>query len=484
MFEPQRIICSLLLFVICAAAACAAQAASVAQGAPAVDAARQADAGFYVWHDQQGNWRVRLLGGNRSHAFTASVWATKPFWSVGGVALESGDVLERPSPQAIKLRFSVAGADQDGIDFTLPGDAGICIDGWGTLGRAMRLGAGRAPAEGPVDLRGTGACGGFGQPASSPSAPSSPGGDAAGARGLKYNPGHYIAMTAWDGRATMIQAMQPGVRGIHKRYLWKDLEPRSGVYDFSGIAADLQIVADHGRQLVVIIEDKTFQGGKPLPAYLDRMNLRNQGGGFTAKRWDPLVITRMAALTRAMGARFDGHANFEGIAFQESAPSLSDQVLNANGYTAEKYRDALAQVLINARAHFPSSQVFWYMNFLPRNQGYIRQVANRVAAHGIVMGGPDVLPDDGALVTMSYPYYPEFKGRLKLFASMQYDSYAHRRKGAGTRYWTMPEMFRYARDRLHANYVFWTRQPKPQYQGSYDWTHALPVIRSNPSFNQ
>ncbi len=478
MYKPQQIICSFLLFVFFAAVACAAQAATVAaQGAPSINPARQGDAGLYVWHDNQGNWRVRLLGGNRSHAFTASIWATKPFWSVGRFALEAGDTLDRPSAQAIKLRFSVAGADQDGIDFTLPGDAGICIDGWGTLGRAVYLGAQRTAAEGPIDLRNSGACGGFGQP----SQPTTP--DTSGKR-LKYNPGHYVAMTAWDSRATMIQAMQPGVRGVHKRYLWKDLEPRSGVYDFSAIAADLQIVADHGRQLVVIIEDKTFQGGKPLPAYLDRMNLHNQGGGFTAKRWDPLVITRMAALTKAMGARFDSHPNFEGVALQESAPSLADQVLNSNGYTPEKYRDALVQMLINARAHFPTSQVFWYMNFLPRNQDYIRQIANRVATQKIAMGGPDVLPDDAPLVTMSYPFYREFKGKLTLFASMQYNSYAHRRKGQGTQFWTMPEMFRYARDSLSANYIFWTRQPKPQYQGSYDWTHAMSVIRSNASFNQ
>ena len=36
----------------------------------------------------------------------------------------------------------------------------------------------------------------------------------------------------------------------------------------------------------------------------------------------------------------------------------------------------------------------------------------------------------------------------------------HETSGYSTKYWTMPELFRYARDKLHVNYMFWVRIPK------------------------
>ena len=303
---------------------------------------------------------------------------------------------------------------------------------------------------------------------------------------VKFHPGHYIAMNDWDNQAAMIGAVRPGVRGIHKRYMWKDLEPAFGQYDFSQIASDLDLMADHGMQLVVMIEDKRFSDIVPTPAYLwDEHTLRHGGGGYIAKRWSPWVVERMGALTQAMGERFDGHPNLEGIAFQESATSMTMASLNANGYTPEKYRDALIQMLASAKAHFPRSRVFWYMNFIEGNNGYLAHVAEAVAPHGITMGGPDVLPDNASLNRHAYPLYRLFKDRMTLFGSMQYVAYnhVHLDKSRPTKYWTMQELFEFARDELHVNYVFWTRKPFRDPADSYLWTDALPVIRDNPHFN-
>ena len=52
-----------------------------------------------------------------------------------------------------------------------------------------------------------------------------------------------------------------------------------------------------------------------------------------------------------------------------------------------------------------------------------------------------------------------------------------------TKYWTMPELFRYARDQLHVDYMFWVRVTSPSVTNSYDWSDALPVIEYNPTFN-
>ena len=91
---------------------------------------------------------------------------------------------------------------------------------------------------------------------------------------------------------------------MHKRYTWKELEPTLGSYDFSRIASDLQIAADHGMQLIVMIEDKSFNDTKPTPSYLWGANtLWHLPSGWVAKRWAPYVVTRLIALCQALGKR-------------------------------------------------------------------------------------------------------------------------------------------------------------------------------------
>ncbi len=302
----------------------------------------------------------------------------------------------------------------------------------------------------------------------------------------KYRPGHYIAMNRYDDHPAIINAVKPGVVGMQIRYTWASLEPSFNQYDFSNIRADLALLAAQGMQLVIFVEDKSFTAEIPTPPYLRNHTLANRHNGYTSMRWQPYVVTRLNLLLEALGKEFDDHPNVEGIALQESALSLDDAPLEANGYTPEKYRDALLSNLRAAARHFPSSQVFWYMNFLQGKQDYLRDIAFAVAPLGVAVGGPDVLPDDIYLQTHTYPMYEEFKGKMTLFNSMQYNSYNHRHKHSSypTKYWTMAELFRFARDRLHVNYLFWNRKAWKDPEDSYSWQQALPVINSNPSFNR
>ncbi len=303
----------------------------------------------------------------------------------------------------------------------------------------------------------------------------------------KFNPGHYISMNRYDKQSDMVNALKPGVAGIQKRYYWKQLETSYGVYDFSLVLSDLDILAAQGSRLVVFIEDKTFNGEIPTPDYLQAdYTLKNRNRGYTAKRWDPYVITRFKALIAEMGRQLDKHPALEGIAIQESSLSLDNTILNANGYTPEKYRDGLIDVLTSAAGDFPTSQVFWYMNFFAQHQSYIRNIAYAVAKAGVTVGGPDVLPGEYSLETHCYPMYDDFKGKMVLFNSMQYNSYDHPHEGSeyATKYWTMGEMFRFARDKLHVQYLFWNRKvSKGGAPDSYNWLDALPVIENNPLFN-
>lgn len=283
----------------------------------------------------------------------------------------------------------------------------------------------------------------------------------------------------------MLNSIEPGVVGFMKRYTWRSLEPSLGVYDFSELQDDLNTAASQGMHLIAMIEDKTFTLERPTSAYLDAYTLRNRAGGYTVVRWSPYVVTRWKALVKAIGQRFDGNSAFEGIATQETALGFDDATLNANGYTPEKYRDSYIDILSDASVTLPTSRVFWFMNFFPRKQDYIGSVASAVASKGVVMGGPDVWPDSKSLQSVTYPFYDQFAGKMPLFGQVEPVCYSlpHMSGTYSTKYWTMPELFKYARDNLYVNYMFWVRVPKPNPSDAYTWLDAVPVIGNNPTFN-
>ena len=300
----------------------------------------------------------------------------------------------------------------------------------------------------------------------------------------KYDPGHYIAMGRGDSaQSTMTASIKPGVTGIMKRYTWRSLEPTRGNYDFTEIKRDLDWASAYGMKLIVMVEDKTFMLERPTPAYLDTLTPRNRAGGYTALRWNPTVVERMKALLQALG-RFDTHWAFQGVALQETALSFDDTILNKYAYTPEKYRDAYIGVLTTGANAMPNSRMFWFMNFFPRQQEYIASVASAVAGKGVIMGGPDVLPDDWALKKHTYAFYDRFRDKMPLFGQVEAMCYSHphRTSGYRTKYWTMAELFRFAREEMHVDYMIWVRMPKPTVSGGYDWTDALPVIANTPSW--
>jgi hypothetical protein len=110
-----------------------------------------------------------------------------------------------------------------------------------------------------------------------------------------------------------------------------------------------------------------------------------------------------------------------------------------------------------------------------------------VAPKGVAFGGPDILPDAADLKNVVYPRYNIYKDQMTLFNSVQNDSYAHLHKDKSypTKYWTPQELYVFARDELHVNYLFWTKKRDIDRgdEGSYTWKDALPVIRNNPVIN-
>jgi hypothetical protein len=436
--------------------------------------------GLYVWRVSGTNqYRARLVAGDGQHLFEGRFETPNYIDGVQRIDLEREDSVTRPDGRKLGVYMKAWRGGLDGVNFRVTNNGGLCLRAWNGAG-PVRVGSGAVWQKPPVDLTGNGACG-----------TDSGGGGSGGnwTSGRKYHPGHYVALLRkQDSQSIMAASVKPGVTGFVKRYTWRELEPTLGNYNFGGIASDLQFVQSQGMRLIILIEDKTFVWEKPTPGYLQgwEHTRPNRQGGFTAVRWHPYVVARMKRLHRALGGRFNSHPNFEGVATVESAPSLSNTVLNSTNYTPEKYRDALIEVLTDAANAMPNSRVFWFMNFFPRNQSYIAAVARAIAPLGGIMGGPDILPDSHSLKEMTYPFYDQFDNQMPLFGQVETECFAHLHKDSWypTKYWTMPELFRFARDKLNVNYMFWMRQPNSAHYNSYNYFDTLPVIANNPNFNR
>ena len=453
--------------------------------APAAYASTVPDGGLLVTRLNTEQWEITLIGGDSRREFSGSLTSSVPFYSSSGVHLESSDLVTLTSTSVLTMKLEAGAGRQDVARFSVSMKAKLCLRGSGTpiyVGESLRE-ATRVSA--PVALNGVDACG------TSATAFTTTSTQALATGTRKFNKGHYIAlMSCCDSTKVMAASLKPGVKGFMKRYRWKELEPTQGNYNFSEIQSDLTWAAANGVQLVVMIEDKSFKSGtpeNPAPSYLVKYSAANMGGGHTMIRWNPTVVSRFKALVTALGARFDSHRAFEGIATQETAPSLSGTALNAHGYTPEKYRDAYIAMLTTAAAAMPTSRVFWYMNFMPGNNSgsYLAAIAAAVAPKGVVMGCPDVAPDSKALQTRTYPLFDQFKGKMPMFGQVEGLVYRHLHETSGysTKYWTMTEIYNFAKNEMHANYMFWVRITVPNPKDSNDYYDALPVIAKYPVIN-
>jgi hypothetical protein len=432
--------------------------------------------GLLITQVNSQQWQIRMTSATAASRFSGVVESDMQITGVQTVGLESADSANLLTPTSLGATFTVWPRGTDGVDFTIAAGAKLCLRDTGSSGVPMYVGTSlqnALPVTAPVALAGTDACNGTtgGPPPPGP---------------RKLHAGHWIVMDRGaDSQVLMQDAVRPGVVGIVKRYTWLSLEPTEGAYHFSTVASDLAWAAANGMRLIMFIEDKTFVFERPNPPYLDAYTPRNRAGGYTMVRWAPTVVTRFNALVKALGAQFDSNKNFEGIATQETSLSLDAPTLKAFGYTPEKYRDSYINTLTTSTASLPTSRVFWFMNFLVGNQAYISSIANAVASTGVVMGGPDVWPDNQSLQSVTYPLYKQFYGKMPLFGQVESVCYSepHMTSGYTTKYWTMPELFNFARVDMHVNYMFWVRYTKTNPADAYTWANALPVIAANATFS-
>lgn len=245
------------------------------------------------------------------------------------------------------------------------------------------------------------------------------------------------------------------IEGAQIKYVWRDLETSKGVYDFSMVREDLEFLNAHGKRLFIQLQDVSFDKARlNVPDYLIHDpeyhgGLARQGGGWMARRWDPAVQDRFAALLSALGKEFDGRV--EGLNFAETSIDVDSASLPA-GFTYDAYRDGIIANMKAAKRAFKRSTVMLYGNFMPGewlpadDHGYLKSVYQAARELGVAVGGPDLIPNRRGQLNHSYPLIRAAQGFGKNGVAVQEGNYELN---------PFRKLVDFAENYLGVHYVFW-----------------------------
>ncbi|MDZ5460930.1 beta-galactosidase [Azohydromonas lata] len=290
---------------------------------------------------------------------------------------------------------------------------------------------------------------------------------------VKWNPGHYIALSRRDD-ASVIQALKeiqrfPQVKGLLLRYNWRQMEPRKGDYQFSGIDRDIQLARAYGKRVFIMVETKAFRAGvRAVPDYMHtgeydggaykiRINAKSTLGssdtyGENAALHNSKVRDRLIALTTALGRRYNANNSVEGVAFNETAMGRTLQPLSRK--QTDAFFDNLAQVDTATRRAFPNTVVLQFVNF---PAPYMPGLVENMIRSSVGVGGPDTFLNDHDLNRVTYPLYDRARGKVPIGPSVQPENYFARSHNGPHSPPSVKELHAFAQNRLHANYLFWSR---------------------------
>ncbi|NML15686.1 hypothetical protein [Azohydromonas caseinilytica] len=288
----------------------------------------------------------------------------------------------------------------------------------------------------------------------------------AGGNTIKWNPGHYVEYGSNAGDWVIDAGLEetknmPFVKGIMVRADWTQLEKGKGEYNFSRIDRYLNKAQAKGKRLFLTLGTKTFNGGRAVPDYM--RTAKYSGGAFrigtiegtfgeNMALYDDDVRDRLIALIQALGRRYNKHNAFEGITFNETA--FGKIVRDLSDEQKQRFFSNLAKVNTAARQAFPNSVVIQFINY-PAN--FMPALFENMKDKGVGMGGPDVFINDPDLNRSAYGFNAHATGIVPIGMKVESDCYNAVRHGGPYTKPDVRDIYRFARDRLHANYIFWYR---------------------------
>lgn len=265
---------------------------------------------------------------------------------------------------------------------------------------------------------------------------------------------------------------RPDIRGVQVIYIWKNLEPAKGAYDFSMIEHDLAIARRHGKQFWLQIADRFFRpDARWLPEYLLTGPEYNGGwarqyddrggtsvpAGWVARQWDPAVRARYQALIAALAKRFDGR--ILGFNVEESAADVGKDP--PPGYSCDAYFEGSKENILFARHAFKRTHVVQYVNFWPcgwaNANGYMSRFFEFAAANHIGVGGPDIVPNWRPQMRNSYPFIHDYQDKVPVVAMAVQEPTLEYVNPATGKPFTREEFVTFATDYLGVDYIFWSK---------------------------
>ncbi|MCB0528541.1 MAG: hypothetical protein KDC65_08710 [Saprospiraceae bacterium] len=276
---------------------------------------------------------------------------------------------------------------------------------------------------------------------------------------------------------------EPNIAGAQLKYTWRELETNFDEYDFSSIRSDLDYLHAKGKKLFIQVQDVSFDTARLLvPQYLlddpaynggvaiqyitdDRDSIIRQDG-YVPRRWDDRVRARFSKLLQKLGEAFDG--KIAGINLPETSVGFGDTgSLYPEGFTPEKYRDAILDQMRVLRHAFQRSVVIQYANFMPgewlprNNKGYLESLYRYAGGQHIGMGGPDIKIYKKAQMNHSYRFLKEYAPKIKTGVAVQWGNYEEINPKTGKEV-TIGELCAFATQEIGLDYIFWCTQ-EPYY---------------------
>lgn len=284
----------------------------------------------------------------------------------------------------------------------------------------------------------------------------------------------------------------PHIQGAQIIYSWKQLEPEKDKYDFDQINADYHYLSSIHKKLFIQIQDRSFDPNViPVPTYLLKDKIY-QGGvaeqydfpgenkaiaeGWVAEQWVPTVKTRFQLLLQALGNQFNG--KIYGINLAETSIDLQNQ--HFQGFTCDKYFNAVLENMRILKSAFQQSAVVQYVNFFPcewnNDHNYMSRLFKYAVKNHIGLGNPNTVPYRKGQMKNSYSFFNQYKNQLSVIAfAVQEPDYSYI-DPTSNKPFTMQEIAEFAKSYLGAKIIFWNVQ-EPEFSDQF-----LPLLNTNKLF--
>lgn len=323
--------------------------------------------------------------------------------------------------------------------------------------------------------------------------------------GIKWYPGHYYTILPGDTPTTKWREEQmekiyteiastPAIRGLQMRLMWNELESTRGNYTFLNdpqnnhpINKILARLKPLNKRLVLQVKLRGFDKTETIvPDYMKTAEF--DGGIFKygdfcgtnctptgwhgngLKLWNANVKTRLLALMKALGDKYNSDPNFQGVGFIETAFGVP---LAGEGVTTANYNNWFTnsmEVNRQTRLFFPNTMVMQETNFpIDMIKSYIQDDPNSLVKNGIALSCPDTFEfDDGLNRDFGskggpagvYAYFKKYAGIVPIAPTVMRRNYQWTSNNFNDKTGhepTIMEILTFARDTLKANYIFWNR---------------------------